>query len=149
MIRASNSLLIARPVEEVFKFVANGENDLKWRPAVVDVMRISDPGLGAIYRQRVRGPLGRQVRADYRVTDYEPNKALAFVAIAGPVRPRGKYYFSEKAGNTELTFSMECQPKGLGRFLSKGVGKAMKNEVGNLDNLKRLLEGPDDIGPVV
>lgn len=46
---ARHSVLIRRPAGEVFAFVADGENAMRWRPGVLDVSRQSGEGLGAIY----------------------------------------------------------------------------------------------------
>ena len=89
---AQRTITIDRPVAEVFSFVADGRNGSQWRTGVLDVALQSGEGLGAIYRQGVRGPGGRRIAADYEVTSYEPDRLLAFRAIAGPVRPKGSYH---------------------------------------------------------
>jgi len=132
---------IRRPVEAVFDFVADGENCPQWRPGVLDIKRISGNGVGTTYRQGVRGPMGRRIAADYRVTVLEPNRVLAFETIAGPVRPRGRYEFEPHNGSTRLTFSLETELSGLTRLLMGSmVSRTMASEVMTLDNLKRILE---------
>ena len=64
---------------------------------------VSGSGVGAIYKQGVKGPGGRRIDADYRVTSFEPNRRLAFVAIAGPVRPTGEFVLEEVAEGTRMT----------------------------------------------
>ena len=61
---AQHSVSIRRPVSEVFAFVADGQNATRWRPGVLDVSHQSGEGLGAIYRQGVKGPGGRRIAAD-------------------------------------------------------------------------------------
>ena len=80
---AENSIVINRPRSEVFAFVADHENDKKWRPGVMDMERASGDGRGAIYRQGVKGPMGRRIPADVEVTAYEPNSHR----IPDPRRP--------------------------------------------------------------
>ncbi len=134
-------MTIRRPVEAVFDFVADGENCPQWRPGVLDIKRISGNGVGTTYRQGVRGPMGRRIAADYRVTVLEPNRVLAFETIAGPVRPRGRYEFEPHNGSTRLTFSLETELSGLTRLLMGSmVSRTMASEVMTLDNLKRILE---------
>jgi hypothetical protein len=85
--------------------------------------------------------MGRRIAADYRVTVLEPNRALAFETIAGPVRPRGRYEFEPQNGSTRLTFSLETELSGLTRLLMGSmVSRTMASEVMTLDNLKRILE---------
>lgn len=64
MPEASNTVEIHRPPAEVFAFLAEGENDRRWRSGVLDVRRKSGRGKGAIYEQGVKGPFGRRVPAD-------------------------------------------------------------------------------------
>ena len=84
---ASHSVTINRSASEVFAFVADGENAPRWRSGVLDIQRVSGHGVGAVYRQGVRGPAGRRIAADYEVTAYQPDRLLALKTIAGPVRP--------------------------------------------------------------
>jgi uncharacterized protein YndB with AHSA1/START domain len=138
---ATNELTIDRPPAEVFAFLADGENNARWRPAVADVAPASGDGVGAVFRQGVKGPLGRRVEADYRITVYEPDSVLAFEVIAGPVRPRGRYELSPAGGATRVRFTLECELSGAKKLLmGRSVEKAMRGEVGNLERLKRVLE---------
>jgi uncharacterized membrane protein len=137
MSSAENSIVIQRPVEEVFAFVADGENDLRWRPGLLDVTRVSDTA----YKQGVKGPFGRRVDADYEWTSVEPNRRLEFRTIAGPVRPTGRWDFAPaEDGSTRVTFRIDYEPRGLGRLMSPMVARNMRSEVAHLDDLKRVLE---------
>ena len=88
MPEARHQVTIRRPASEVFAFIADGLNGPKWRTGIIDIAHVSGTGVGATYKQGVKGPGGRRIDADYRVTTYEPNSRLAFEAIAGPVRPK-------------------------------------------------------------
>jgi uncharacterized protein YndB with AHSA1/START domain len=82
MPEASNSILIRRPVGEVFAFLADAENDKRWRPGVVEIRRRSGSGAGTVYEQRVKGPFGSKVRADVEIVDLEPERRIGFRTIA-------------------------------------------------------------------
>lgn len=141
MLSATYAVTIRRPVGAVFAFVSDGENDPMWRPAVVDIRRVSGEDAGARYAQRVRGPMGRPVAADYEVTVVEPNRRLEFQTIAGPVRLYGRYDFAPDEGGTELTLALNAKLTGIARLvLPRAVQRSMDAEVRNLDNLKRILE---------
>jgi len=47
----SNTITIARPVGDVFAFLANAENDKQWRGGVAEMTRTSGQGVGILYRQ--------------------------------------------------------------------------------------------------
>jgi len=133
--------MISRAASEVFAFIADGLNGPKWRSGITDIALVSGSGVGATYKQGVKGPGGRRVDADYRVTAYEPNSRLAFEAIAGPVRPTGEYILEPVAGGTRLTFVLQAELGGIKRLLMSGaVQKTMDAEVEATEKLKSLLE---------
>ena len=138
---AEHSVTIARTVDEVFAFVADGLNGPRWRPGVLDVALVSGSGVGAVYKQGVKGPGGRRIDADYRVTALEPGRRLAFEAIAGPVRPTGEYRFESIDGSTRLTFALQAELGGIKKLLMGGaVQRTMDAEVAATERLKELLE---------
>jgi uncharacterized protein YndB with AHSA1/START domain len=138
---AEHEVTIARPPEEVFAFLADGTNDPQWRPAVADVAHESGTGLGARYRQGMKGPMGRRVPADFEVTEHEPPRALAFQVTAGPVRPRGRYDLAPEGSGTRVRFHLECELSGPKKLMmSRPVQKSMDGEVRNLERLKQVME---------
>jgi len=143
---AQHQVSIARSVGEVFVFVADGLNGPKWRPGIIDIALVSGNGLGAVYKQGVKGPGGRRIDADYRITAFEPDRRLAFAAIAGPVRPTGSYAFEATEGGTRLTFELQAELSGFKKLLMGGaVQKTMDAEVAATERLKTILEsGPTD-----
>jgi uncharacterized protein YndB with AHSA1/START domain len=140
MPQAQTTITIQKPVSEVFAFVLNHDNDPQWRPGVVEIRKTSGEGVGERWYQRVKGPGGREIPADIEITALEPNRVLAFRAVEGPVRPEGRYELAEENGSTRLSFSLSAELKGLKKLMSPMVQKQMNAEVGNLDNLKRVLE---------
>jgi uncharacterized membrane protein len=138
---AQGSVVINRPLGEVFSFVADGETAMKWRPGVQDVKHLSGEGVGAVYRQGVKGPGGRRIAADYEVTAFEPNRRIAFKAIAGPVRPSGEYRFEASDGGTKVSFALNAELGGWKKLLmGRAVQSTMEAEMATLENLKHLLE---------
>jgi uncharacterized membrane protein len=137
---AENSIVINRPRSEVFAFVANHENDPKWRPGVIDISRASGDGQGAVYRQGVKGPMGRRIDADFEVTAYREGSHLAFRTLGGPVQPEGSYVFEDANDGTRVTFSLNANLRGAQKLLSPIVAKSMQTQVAALANLKRVLE---------
>lgn len=145
MPEARHQVTIQRPAGEVFAFIADGLNGPKWRTGIVDIALISGTGLGATYKQGVKGPGGRRIDADYRITAYEPDRHLAFEAIAGPVRPTGDYLLEPTPGGTDLTFSLQAELGGIKKLLMGGaVQKTMDAEVAATERLKQLLESPPE-----
>jgi hypothetical protein len=129
-------------VGEVFAFLSQGENDLRWRSGVLDIRRKSGEGRGAIYEQGVKGPFGRRVPADYEVTVFEPDRRIGFRAIAGPVRPEGSYELTPVDTGTRVKFALHAEPRGLAKLMTPMVARTMRAEVAQLDRLRTVLEDP-------
>jgi carbon monoxide dehydrogenase subunit G len=107
----------------------------------MDSAHVSGTGVGAVYKQGVKGPGGRRIAADYRITAFEPDRRLAFEGIAGPVRPTGTYRFEGSGGGTRLTFSIAAELGGIKKLLMGGmVQKTMDAEVAATERLKTILE---------
>lgn len=139
---ATNTVTIDRAVDAVFAYVTDGMNGGKWRTGVLETEHVSGSGLGAVYRQGVKGPGGRRLAADYKVTAFEPGRRMAFEAIAGPVRPTGEFQFAEVDGSTRVTFSLDAPLSGWKALVMGGaVQKTMDAEVNALERLKSVLEG--------
>ena len=137
---ASSEIVINRPPDEVFEFLANPENDPQWRSGVIDLKRVSGNGIGARYAQGVKGPGGRRIPADIEITELTPSETIAFQTVTGPVRPRGRYELTAVDGGTRVRFELEANITGFKRLIAPMVQKTMNNEVGQLDQLKRVIE---------
>ena len=107
---------------------------------MLDISHISGGGEGARYRQGVKRPLGRRIAADIEITELKPNELIAFRALEGPVRPTGRYELAPADGETRVRFMLKAEVGGLKKMLAPMVQKQMNAEVGNLENLKRVLE---------
>jgi uncharacterized protein YndB with AHSA1/START domain len=139
---AQHSVTIKRPPEAVFAYVLDGEKCPEWRTHVMDIKRTSgDGGVGTIYRQGVRGPMGRRIAADYRVTVCEPNRLMEFETLGGPVTPHGRFEIAEEGDGSRLTLSLDSDMKGLAAlFLSRMVQRTMETEVHAIERMKTILE---------
>jgi uncharacterized protein YndB with AHSA1/START domain len=142
MAHAQRTVTVHRPVDDVFAYLADGANNRRWRDGVLEIERVSgDGGVGTTYRQVLKGPGGRHIPGDYRVTAYEQPRLLAFEVVAGPLRPVGRYELTaDGATATTLTFTLDAQPKGIMKLMSSMINKQMQTEVGHLADLKRDLE---------
>src|SRR5690349_3853249 len=141
-VAASGEVTIERPIDEVFAFFADAENDPTWRSGVRSIAREGELGVGAVYRQTVAGPGGRDISANIEVTAFEPPNHVAFRATSGPVRPHGEYRFESVAGGTRVGFSLEAELGGLTAMaLAKTVQRTMDAEIAALARAKAHLEG--------
>jgi uncharacterized membrane protein len=142
MAHAEGDVTIDRPAATVFDFLLDGMNNPKWRPTVLDIQHVpgTPPGLGARFKQGLKGPGGRRIDGDYEITALEPNRLIRFQVIAGPARPTGTYRLEATGGATHAILVLEYAPRGLARLMDSMIERTMRAEIGMLANLKAYLE---------
>ena len=142
MPHASRTIVINRPVDDVFTFFTTPANDLQWRPHVKEISAQGPPAAGSRIHQVIEGPGGRGIPADIEITAYERPSRYAFKVVAGPARPEGEYRFAAVGATTEVTFTLNTDLAGIKKFvMSRPVQKSMDGEMAALDTAKRLMEG--------
>ena len=139
---AEHTVVIDRPMEEIFDFLVDGNNNDKWRGGILEISRTSDSvGAGASYRQVMRGPGGRRIDGDYRISRYDRPSRFEFEVTAGPARPTGVFELTETTpGQTTVRFALDLRPKGAMLVMTPMIRSQLRREVGALDNVKTLLE---------
>ena len=131
MAHAKHTVTVPRPIAEVYAFLADGLNEPKWRPDVTDVHLASGSGssIGAVYAQTMKGPGGRPIRGDYRITLTEVPTRLDFEVIAGPARPTGSFELIKLSPtSTEVSFTLDLIRKGLMKLMSSMIEKQVESE---------------------
>jgi uncharacterized membrane protein len=143
MAHAEESITISRPASAVYAFVLDGANNPLWRPAVADIQRVpgSPAGVGARFRQTLKGPGGRRIPGDYEIVECKPGEMIAFQVTAGPARPTGTFRFESLGDATSVTFALHFAPRGLAKLMGPMITRTMRSEVATLANLKAYLEG--------
>lgn len=140
---AQRSVVINRPVEEVFAFFTDPSNDPKWRTHVKEISAEGPVAVGGRVHQVIKGPGGRGIPADMEITDYEPSARYAFKVIAGPARPTGEFRFASEPGTTTVSFALAAELTGLKKLMmSRPVQRSMDGEMQALDRAKAVIEGP-------
>lgn len=70
--RFGATVVIERPTQEVFDFLANGEDDAKFSPRVIEIRKVNPgaPGKGAIYASTVKDA-GMKTKREFELTEFE------------------------------------------------------------------------------
>lgn len=136
------STVINRPIEEVFGFLANLENDLKWRREWVEAKNTSDGSLGVGATFRMSGELlGRQIPTVYKVIEYEPNQVAAWKAVSGPLPLTFRRSFERVEGGTCFTIRYEAEVRGFFKLVMSLLAASVKRQhEGDLRKVKELME---------
>jgi uncharacterized protein YndB with AHSA1/START domain len=136
-----NTVMIARPIDDVFAFLADFENIPKWNYAIVETRKVSQGavGVGTIYQQ-VRSVPSRSEES-FEVTAYNPPRHLAIRGQLGPFPSRLSYALDAIAEGTRVTNSVELELRGPGRLLGRVAVPRVRDAVAaNLRKLKELLD---------
>jgi len=143
-IKVSDSVVISKPVSEVFKFVADHENLPSWTVGVKASRRVTDgpPALGAKYRV-VGKLLGRSVESGYEVTAFDHDRGFEGTMTSPMFGFSERYRFDADGASTRVSMSAAVEPRGVFRLLTPIMSAGVRRQV-KTDHrqLKALLEAP-------
>jgi carbon monoxide dehydrogenase subunit G len=144
MTKFEESIIINRPVEEVWKFLGNVENMPKWDRGVLEAKQISEGpmGVGSTV-QIVRQFFGRRRIGNFRVTDAVPNRTVAIQAKAKWITGQVRYSFEPVGGATRMTSTGEVELGGWLKLIAPILIPMLKRDGReDLANVKRVMEAP-------
>ena len=150
MVRIERSVIIKRPIEEVFAFVTDIDNFPKWIPSVVESEKISRGpiGVGTTEHEVVfRGYFFLKGENNSVVTEYQLNKKIAWRTTSSFFPPwDSTYNFESVEGGTNVTYVLQWEPNGLYKLLNPFVVFiiTMFDVKIPLCKLKNLLESEGD-----
>jgi uncharacterized protein YndB with AHSA1/START domain len=144
MPRSQLSVIIERPVEEVFDFMADFSSDAEWRSGVVAMRQTSPQRCVGATHVEVRRVPGRTIETPAEVVAFVPNRLITFQRTSGPIRPRGTYRYAPVPGGTRLTFLLEVPLHGAWRALTPAIAPLValiiRTSRKDFVRLKALLE---------
>ena len=139
------TVVIARPAEEVFDFLALAEYLPRWDSSVLECVQVgSGPvTVGTRYRGASR-IVGRRIEWTTEVTEFVPGVRMTSRSVEGPLTFTVSYEVSSCPAGTTLRYRLAAE-SGLGgafgRALEPIVERAQTKVVRmNLDKLASLLE---------
>lgn len=134
------SIIINRPIDEVFSYVVEPEKQGHWQASLVESSADGQLQVGTQITQ-VRQFLGREIGGIYQVTEYEPFTKFGAKTVSGPVETTGGYTFSPVSGGTKVTSVAHMNPGGAFRAVeSLFAGMVKRTTEADLETLKELLE---------
>ena len=142
MIRVEFSIDIARPVGEVFAFVTNPANDVKWQEGLIESRLASAGPMGVGSKIKdARKFLGRKIESELEVTGYEPNKLFSLKVTTGPLPFEIKQTFEAAGGGTRIALVAEGEPAGVFKLAGGAFKKQLENQLtADSERLKKALE---------
>jgi uncharacterized protein YndB with AHSA1/START domain len=143
MVHVRGEIVINRPVDEVFDFVADERNEPRYNPRMLRAEKLSPGpvGLGSQFRAVMQsGP--RRVVMTIEFTGYERPRRLASTTRLSTMEIRGTLTFDPVPAGTRMQWAWQVEPRGLLKLVTPVVARmGQRQEQTIWAGLKRVLEG--------
>ena len=145
MVKITDSIIIDRPVEEVWRFVSDPSNTPKWYQGTMEVRQISERpiAVGTTFEGVVHYR-GRSLVLGARCIVLNQNKELAWEFTSGPTKGSTDSWRMEPIGekSTRLTRVFDLRVSGSWRVIQPVIARGTKRaHEAEIHNVKRILEG--------
>lgn len=142
MAKIETSIVIDRPVDEVFALVSNVENNPKWSAAFIEAKKTSAGPIGVGTTWRSVGKLfGQRIEQEEEYTEYEPNRKITIRSKSGPFPVQIWQTFQPVESGTRISIDGTIEPGGFFKLAEPLFANMMKRSVeADLANLKDLME---------
>jgi uncharacterized protein YndB with AHSA1/START domain len=144
--RFGASVVIDRPIEEVFAFLADGENDPKFSPRVQQIAKTTDgpAGVGTRYASTVKDA-GMTSQREFEYTAFEEPSRIRWAERSknAVTAPEGGYDLAPAGeGKTELTFFNVLEGHGFGKLIAPLALRSARKGAGDFArSIKAAVEG--------
>ena len=139
MAKFEASVMIDRPVEEVWKFLMDLSKLPKWDTEVLESKQTSSGPIGVGTTLQARA---KSMVADIKVIEFEPGRKCAMEWTSGPVKGSMESDSVENVeGKTRFTRVGDLKFSGFYKLIGPFLVPRFKREyVASVGNLKRILE---------
>jgi hypothetical protein len=144
MARIDGEILIGRPVDVVFDFVADQRNETRYNPRMVRADKITGGpvGKGTVFRSATAS-MGRTAGMRVELTGYDRPVRLASSTTMTQADMAGTLTFEPVPAGTRMHWTWDVRPKGAFRLLAPLIGwLGRRQERAIWSSMKRYLETP-------
>ncbi len=143
--RFEANVVIDRPIEEVFAFLADGENDPKFSPRVLEMAKTTDgpPGVGTVYASTVKDA-GMKTKREFKLTEFEPPERIRWAEVSKNLvtAPEGGYDLAREGSGTRLTVYNVLEGHGPGKLIAPLALRSARKGADDFANaIKTAVEG--------
>jgi hypothetical protein len=141
----AGEIVINRPIDVVFDFVADERNEPRYNPRLRRVEQITPGpiGRGTRFRAETTATMGRTADMVIEWTDFERPRRLASSTHMSAIDIHGTLTFDPVPAGTRMRWWWDITPRGLLRLVRPLVARlGQRQERANWAGLKRYLEQP-------
>lgn len=144
MVEFQHSVVVNKPVNEVFAYMANFQNNPKWSPDIAEVTRTSTAqtiGKGKTWRQVIVAGK-RRLPYELTVDQYEANRMYHFKGAGSALDYEVTCRFDPAAGGTKVSIAVSGQVKGFAKLFRGTIERTFREAItSSTENLRKVLEG--------
>ena len=127
MINTDETIVIDRPVEEVFAYVADQTNAPSWQAGLLEVKRLTDGSIGVGTKHTlVRTFMDGGWKRATSTLPTSVGKQISFRSTSGPASFEATYRFESSAGRTRLISRIEMDAKGFVRLAEPLIARSLR-----------------------
>jgi uncharacterized membrane protein len=142
MARVEASVVIDRPLEEVFDFASNTENDPQWASGILEARKTSEGpiGVGTTFRGVIER-LGQRIEWTSEITHYQPHTRVDFKSGGGPMKFEETMVFEPVEGGTRISAVSKGEAEGVLKVAEPMLMRLWKTQMeASMVVLKGILE---------
>jgi hypothetical protein len=136
---------IDRPATEVFAFLADGENDPKFSPRVLEIAKTTEgpTAVGTVYASTVKDA-GFKTKREFKITEFEEPSKIRWAEVSKNLvtaKEGGYDLESTSDGKTKLRVFNVLEGHGLGKLIAGlALGAARKDADAFANRIKAAVE---------
>lgn len=143
MANLSASITIDRPVQDIFSFISDYQNDWKWRSRRIDFQKLnnSDPTKSTATQKYIPF-LNSRAHSRIEVIGFSVNEYIISQVQFGKIRVIDeRRFFSTDIHLTRLEYSLKIEFSGILKILEQLLTRRLSQDIiADLDWLKEMLE---------
>jgi hypothetical protein len=142
--RFEGSAVIDRPIDEVFAFLADGTNDPKFSPRVLEIAKTTDgpPGVGTIYKSTVKDA-GMKTHREFELTEFDAPRRIRWAERSKNLitASEGGYDLAPEGDGTRVTIFNVLEGHGFGKLIAPLALRSARNGADEFArSIKRAVE---------
>jgi uncharacterized protein YndB with AHSA1/START domain len=142
--RFDGTAVIDRPIDEVFAFLAEGTNDPKFSPRVLEIHKTTDgpPGVGTRFQSTVKDA-GMKTKREFEYTEFEAPTRIRWTERSSNLvtAVEGGYDLVPDGEGTRLSVFNILEGHGLGKLVAGfAVRQAQKDADAFAGRIKQAVE---------
>jgi uncharacterized protein YndB with AHSA1/START domain len=119
--RFEGTAVVERPIDEVFDFLADGTNDPKFSPRVLEIRKTTDGpvGVGTRYASTVKDA-GVKTSREFEITEFERPTRIRWTEVSKNqvTAPEGGYDLVPEGSEARVTIYNVLEGHGIGKLFA-------------------------------